>query len=94
MEVIIPRRFAYVLDRANFEQLMEINNTVFMLAHHADDPTDDFLSSDVFKRLHKNLVTATAKRWCNEIVVLKEITGEIPKKYNIDLQNLKALVEI
>ena len=94
MEVTIPRRFAYALDRANFEQKMEINNTVFMLAYHADDLTDDFLSSDVFKRLHTNLVTATAQRWCNEVVVLKELTGQMPKKYNIDLQNFKALVEI
>lgn len=94
MEITIPQKFVYAIDRVIYEQKMAINQMSFMLEYHANDSTDDFLTSDIFKRLHKKLVTAVAQKWCTETVVIKEITGKTPNSYHIDIENAKAIVEI
>lgn len=94
MEITIPQKFVYAIDRVNYEQKMAVNQMRFMLEYHANDSTDAFLTSDIFKRLHKNLVTAIAQKWCSEIIVIKEIIGQIPQNYHIDIQNAKVIVEI
>lgn len=94
MEIIIPRKLVYVLDRAVLEHKMAVNNLSFMLEQHTNDSTDDFLTSELFQRLHTELVIATVKKWCSEIAVLKNVVGNIPNKYYIDIENAKALVEV
>ena len=94
IEIVIPNKFVYVIDRVIYEQKMAINQMRFMLEYHANDSTDDFLTSDLFKRLHKKLVTAAAQKWCTETVIIKEITGKTPNSYYIDIENAKAMVEI
>lgn len=88
----IPQKFVYALDRANYEQRMAMSQVCFMLEYHSHDI--DFLTSDLFKRLHKNLVTTTAQKWCSEVVVLKEMIGQVPQSYSIDIQNAKITMEV
>lgn len=93
MEVTIPNKFIYHLDRVNYDQRMVIHQIAFMLTHHANDINDDFLKTDIFKRLHKDLVTTTAQKWCTEIVIMKEVLTEIPNKYYINTEQAKIIVE-
>ena len=94
MEITIPQKFIYAIDRVNYEQKMAVNQMRFMLEYHANDSTDAFLTSDLFKRLHKSLVTTTAQKWCSEVVVLKEMVGQVPQSYSIDTQNAKITMEV
>ena len=93
-ELTVPQNLIYNLDRVNYEQRMAINQIVFMLTHHADDPTDEFLTSDLFKRLHQTLVAATSQKWCSESAVIQEIIGQMPNKYYINIHKSKILVEM
>ena len=92
MEITIPAYLAYAIDRVNFDQMMVINQMVFMLTHHANDIDDNFLESETFKDLHKDLVMTTAQKWCSEITIVKKILGYIPNNYSIDMKTAKILI--
>lgn len=94
MEIKIPDNYIYYIDRGLYDQKMKMIQMSFMLSNHVNDETDDFLKSDLFKRLHTELVTATAKKWCNENVIIKRLVGETPKKYILKDENTKILVEM
>ena len=66
MKINISNDHIYCLDRVNYEQTMAISQMAFILMHHVEDTNDDFLISDIFKRLHQKLVTATVQKWCTE----------------------------
>ena len=83
----IPSDYTYCLDRANYEYVMAISQMSFILTHHAEDDDASFLRSDIFKRLHQKIIVASAQKWCAEAAVLKEVLGEVPKSYHIDLTN-------
>ena len=93
-ELTVPQNLIYNLDRVNYEQRMAVNQMVFMLTHHADDQTDEFLTSDLFKRLHQTLVVTTSQKWCSESAVIKELIGQMPNKYYIDINKSKILAEM
>jgi hypothetical protein len=93
MEVTIPQELIYNIDKVNYNQRMAIDQLVFMLTYHINDVSDDFLSTDIFQRLHLKLITSTAQRWCMENVVVKEVMGTIPKKFKIEAQNALIIIE-
>ena len=93
-ELTIPQDLIYNIDRVNYEQRMAINQIVFMLTHHIDDANDEFLSSELYKRLHQTLVTATAQKWCTESAVMRTLLGQMPNRYRVDVQKSKLIVEI
>ena len=94
MEYTVPHNLIYSIDRANYEQRMAIQHMVFMLTHHAEDQTAEFLDSELFERLQRKLTLATIKRWCSELIVIEAVINEKPKKYKIDVPTAKLIVEI
>ena len=92
MEIAIPKDLLYGLDRVWYDLQMVIHQMSFILMQHADDKTDDFLTSDLFQRMHKDLVMTTAQKWCSEVVIIKRILGEVPKEYTINISQGKLII--
>lgn len=93
MVIEVPQNLMYSIDRGNYDQRIAVSNMVFILSHHLSDETDDFLNTELFKRLHNELLVSTIQRWCYEITVMKEIIGEVIPNYTFDSIRAELIVE-
>lgn len=89
----VPQNLMYSIDRGNYDQRIAVSNMVFILSQHLNDETDNFLNTELFNRLHNELVIATIQRWCYEVTVAKDIVGKDVKSYTFDSVKAELIVE-
>jgi hypothetical protein len=83
----------YFVDKGIYEQKMAIENMVFMLSKYSEDNNDNFLSSNIFEKLHNKTIEKTASRWYRENEIIQNFINIPLKKYTFDLAHQMLFVE-
>lgn len=81
MKFDVPDGYKYVADRAWFVASRRELNLAFMLSKHAEDADADWLNSDLYKRMEKQLIDALEER----TVLLEGVVELVTNRYIEDV---------